>query len=309
MTEFLTTTIQLAYPDNKGNVAVEVVAEPTVCPHLVITPSVGIEKGGRPYFTGGVRLTHTGTGRAVSHADHSHQLHRLAQKLVDELPGFDWNFTDVNHLYASPKRREAAGVIRDWQMSDAFDGPAELLGDDEEKKAARQRDPAGTLLAEQLDWWIEHSKHYMDGLDWDNPDHQRARVAEIATSCEGYAAIYLLAVLRAINPRVADIAARDLISALDAGDVLGEWVWQWRKEFAEGKPLTLHGIPAADPLADFAKADVEHQGDGNVPTPTTEPRRDWCCGTPMTKPHTPGCSFEPREDNPIDYSGPIARNR
>ncbi|QDF19779.1 hypothetical protein QEH38_gp47 [Mycobacterium phage LilSpotty] len=47
----------------------------------------------------------------------------------------------------------------------------------------------------------------------------------------------------------------------------------------------------------------EDQGDGNVPTPTTEPRRDWCCGTPMTKPHTPGCSFEPREDNAIDYSG------
>ncbi|WP_229481645.1 hypothetical protein [Mycolicibacterium mageritense] len=33
-------------------------------------------------------------------------------------------------------------------------------------------------------------------------------------------------------------------------------------------------------------------------------RRDWCCGTPITDPHTPGCAFEPREDNPIDYTGP-----
>lgn len=46
------------------------------------------------------------------------------------------------------------------------------------------------------------------------------------------------------------------------------------------------------------------EANGNVPTPTTEPRRDWCCGTPMTKPHTPGCSYEPREDNPVDYTGP-----
>lgn len=30
-------------------------------------------------------------------------------------------------------------------------------------------------------------------------------------------------------------------------------------------------------------------------------RRDWCCGTPITGPHIPGCAFEPREDNAPDY--------
>jgi hypothetical protein len=33
--------------------------------------------------------------------------------------------------------------------------------------------------------------------------------------------------------------------------------------------------------------------------------RDWCCGTPITGPHIPGCPFEPREDNPVDYDALI----
>lgn len=308
MNEFTTQTIIYAKRGTSGpHLSVDVTAEPTVCPHLVITPSIACEADeGRLHLAGGLSLTHTGTGVRVVNGSDTGRLHTLAESLAQ----FDWDFTDPKHLYTHPEMRDAvAEIIQDWHMSDAYQGPVSLWGDDEEKKAAREREPATTLLVEQLDWWIEHSKSYMDGLDWDNDDHNRIRAAHIATSVEGYGAIYLLAVLRTINPKVADIAARDLVAQYDAGDTLGEWVWQWREEIAKGRPLTLHGIPAADPLADFAKADVEDQGDGNVPTPTTEPRRDWCCGTPMTKPHTPGCSFEPREDNPIDYSGPIARTR
>lgn len=29
-----------------------------------------------------------------------------------------------------------------------------------------------------------------------------------------------------------------------------------------------------------------------------------CCSTPLTGPHSAGCWLEPREDNPIDYTGP-----
>lgn len=32
--------------------------------------------------------------------------------------------------------------------------------------------------------------------------------------------------------------------------------------------------------------------------------RTWCCQTPIDGPHTPGCPFEPREDNAPDYAGP-----
>jgi hypothetical protein len=33
-------------------------------------------------------------------------------------------------------------------------------------------------------------------------------------------------------------------------------------------------------------------------------RRDWCCGTPISGPHTPGCAYEPREDDNI-YGNPV----
>jgi hypothetical protein len=41
-----------------------------------------------------------------------------------------------------------------------------------------------------------------------------------------------------------------------------------------------------------------------TPTPAARPaRRDWCCGTPITGPHTAGCAFEPK--GPIDDDGPM----
>lgn len=34
-------------------------------------------------------------------------------------------------------------------------------------------------------------------------------------------------------------------------------------------------------------------------------RRVWCCSTMLGEPHVPGCYYEPREDNPIDYTGTV----
>lgn len=31
------------------------------------------------------------------------------------------------------------------------------------------------------------------------------------------------------------------------------------------------------------------------------PLRKPCCDSPLLGPHRPGCDFEPREDNPVDY--------
>jgi hypothetical protein len=33
--------------------------------------------------------------------------------------------------------------------------------------------------------------------------------------------------------------------------------------------------------------------------------RDWCCGTPITGVHAPGCAYERRADEPVDYTGPV----
>lgn len=41
-----------------------------------------------------------------------------------------------------------------------------------------------------------------------------------------------------------------------------------------------------------------------VPVPPPEvPVREWCCGTPITGPHTPGCVSDPATAPPIDYAG------
>lgn len=247
MTEF--TTQKVRYGRREGlDLEIELSAEPTVCPYLVITPGIGCERGGQPTLVAGVTLTHTLTGCCVAAETSSQRLHALAEQLT----GFDWDFTDINHLYAHPDMRDGVGKIRrDWEMAGGYTGPASLMGDDDEKKAARDREPAATLLAEQLDEWMHHNEAYAKDLDWDNPDHMRIRMAETASSVHLYCWVYLLAVLRTIDPKVADVAARDLVAMVDAVDPVYERIEQWREEFAEGKPLTLPGIPAHDPLADF----------------------------------------------------------
>ncbi|MCA4726652.1 hypothetical protein [Mycolicibacterium fortuitum] len=234
MGEFLTQTVRLA------GVAADVTASPTDVPHFVVTPTLGRGKHGRVVLTGKLALTHTLTGRHVAVSDSFERLNTLAQQLAE----FDWDFTNPNR---SRDMRGAAEIIRQWQLSDAYDGPAHLWGDDAEMKAAREREPATTLLAEQLQWWIAHSTATRESDLYDT--NNAAWHAQLSASVQGYGLTYLLAVLRQIDPTVADIAARDLVAAFDAGDSLGESIWQWRNELAEGQPLTLRGIPAHDPLS------------------------------------------------------------
>lgn len=234
MSEFVTQTVLLA-----GS-TLDVTASPTDVPHLVVTPMLGRGKHGRVVLTGKLALTHTFTGRHVAVSHSFERLNALAQLLAE----FDWDFTDASR---TRDMQGAAQVIRQWQLSDAYDGPATLWGDDAEMKAAREREPATTLLAEQLQWWVKHSTATRESDLYET--NNEAWHAQLSASVQGYGLIYLLAVIREIDPTVADIATRDLVAAFDAGDSLGERVWQWRNELAEGQPLTLRGIPAYDPLS------------------------------------------------------------
>ncbi|MFD4444895.1 hypothetical protein ACFWPK_34480, partial [Nocardia sp. NPDC058519] len=67
-----------------------------------------------------------------------------------------------------------------------------------------------------------------------------------AANASGYGTAYLLAVLHRVDPVAADRAARYLAGAWDAGDSLGEWIYQWREEIGAGQPLTLHGFADID---------------------------------------------------------------
>jgi hypothetical protein len=226
---------------------VSVPAQTTACPQLVITPAVGCADG-RLRWRGALTLTHTFTGATLVHSSSAPGL----EKLADALAGFDWDFHTRDH-FAKPENTAVAGavrtVIRDWETREGFTGPVSLWGDDKDKRAAREREPAMTFLREQLDWWPAHYKAVHDrGLFDKNRD---AWMEAISSSVNGWGMTYLLAVLQRVAPVVADIAARRLVAEFDSGDGLGEWIFQWSQELADGKPLTLYGIPDPDPLVQF----------------------------------------------------------
>ncbi|KLI05813.1 hypothetical protein ABW05_24560 [Mycolicibacterium senegalense] len=65
---------------------------------------------------------------------------------------------------------------------------------------------------------------------------------------------------------------------------------------------TIHRM-ARDVVRQRAAANDDCNISGRSSTPNVA-MREWCCGTPITDPHIAGCAFEPRPDNPVDYTGP-----
>lgn len=234
-----------------GPVGVVVSAVPTSCVDLVITPGLSLGKTWPPVLTGGQALTHRHTGLAIGIY---HESSGRLQSLAEQLAQFDWSFTDPNY-FKSPDNADTlaalVAAIKAWQTSDVDYGATHLSGESEDKQAARVSAPAETFLRESLETWMEQSKMLHDPerkLFDTNPE---AYASWINTSVNGYISAYLLAVLRATDPAVADQAARSLVAALDSGDTLGEWIWQWHDELTTGQPLTLWGIPTPGAMADF----------------------------------------------------------
>lgn len=232
----------------KDGSSTEVSALRTEVSELVITPALRQTDDGTLTFTGHLQLVHLPTGRMIANGTSCPRLQDLANRLA----AFGWGFTDAGHYAAAVNKDERdriVAVIREWEMAAADDGPVGYSGESDEKIAARQAAPAATMLREHIASFIDTENRRRD-LKWE--DSKELWMASVAYCCEAYGVVYLLAVLRSIDPAVADIAARDLVGAWDCGDSLGEWVYQWGEELAAGKPLTLHGIPTADPLADLS---------------------------------------------------------
>jgi hypothetical protein len=92
------------------------------------------------------------------------------------------------------------------------------------------------LLRELLTEWQE----LYDALWKENPPlSELDRRVVISRQVDLFGAIYLLACVRHLAPEQADSAAAALADEWDAGDSLGEWIYQWREELDAGKPLTL----------------------------------------------------------------------
>ncbi|MEW5810288.1 MAG: hypothetical protein AB1925_12625 [Actinomycetota bacterium] len=65
-------------------------------------------------------------------------------------------------------------------------------------------------------------------------------------------------------------------------------------------------MPDITPPDPETTASGPHSPEKRHPVAGSAVHRTWCCNTPVNHPHVPGCNFEPREDEPIDYTGPVA---
>lgn len=229
---------------------VDVVAETTTCLHVVIAPVIETRPDGRCVLGGGLALVHAPTGRSITRGSSNDRLHSLATRLAK----FDWSFTDRAEFLAEPSRASGLReIFREWGMN-AGDAPSYWMCDPNISPAmqlARSADPSRQMLVEQLDRWmkLDECRPEIPAAGGDGAAWMNWLTAEVY----GYGVCYLMAVLRAIDPAVAAVAANDLGDAWDAGDSFGEWVWQWRDELARDLPLTLHGIPA---LNDFTSSNT-----------------------------------------------------
>jgi hypothetical protein len=100
-------------------------------------------------------------------------------------------------------------------------------------RIAREAEP---LLRDLLTEW----QRLFDAL-WNTTPApgDRERYFIINRQVDLFGTAYLLAALRHLDRAVADRAAHFLAEMWDAGDSLGEWIYEWRQQLDAGKPLTL----------------------------------------------------------------------
>lgn len=225
--------------------------ETTANEHLSITP--GFDEHG---FSGGYVLTHVPSGRAVCAARAVDELREIAAKVAH----LDWSSADPETLVAEVGEQTRA-AIREVRFTapPGTEVPAhDAWGPDGKGKGLKRLALpmiADFLASFQDAWNRQWGKNgatpevpfYLPGSETPenprgvpNPEHHYLTVRLV----QDYGLAYLLAALHRIDPEVADSAAAALADAWDSGDSLGEWAHQWATELAEGKPLTLYGIPS-----------------------------------------------------------------
>lgn len=258
--DLLQITLHLRGRDGSTARTITVTGEPTANEHLAITP--GLSEDG---YSGSFVLTHAQTGRSVC-AGHPDELRDIAGRVAH----LDWSSADVTAL-AAAVGEETRAAIRAVRFTDppGTELPAhDAWGPDGKGKGLKRLALpmiADFLASFQDAWnrqWGRNSAapevpFYLPGSETPekprgvlNPEHHYLTVRLV----QDYGLAYLLAALHRTDPEVADSAAAALADAWDAGDSLGEWAYQWAEELADGKPLTLYGIP--DPADDILEDGV-----------------------------------------------------
>lgn len=94
---------------------------------------------------------------------------------------------------------------------------------------------ANGYIAEQLAWArkcneaLDRGEVKSGSRNWD---------ACIAGVVNGWQQVVLMEVVRLLNPDVADRLAADMREALDAGDSLGELLWEWTDHLSRDEPIS-----------------------------------------------------------------------
>lgn len=227
--------------------------EPTAVPELFITPSRA--RDGR--YTGSFALTHIHTGRAVRTGE-PYLLRDIAERCV----GLDWTFGRVED-FPKATAQGAAAAIRDAAATRPTAQEQPVV-----ESWAAGRSPSRSALAlavqmlETFQWSWDRTVGKDATVSPSLPDpEQSGKVVRnpewdhhIATEVNTYGLALLLLTLHRDNPALADSVAAGLADAWDAGDSLGEWVYEWRQQLADGRPVTLPGVPDVGDDGDLVQA-------------------------------------------------------
>ncbi|WP_280381363.1 hypothetical protein [Nocardia wallacei] len=227
-----------------GHDPVTMSAEP-VSAHFAIAPALALRTDGSIGLADyGRVLKHIPTGCTITHASWI-DLRRYAEEL-EALP-IDWSAITPAGLTdeQGEQVREAFDRASIDRSESQWPWPA-WAGDESQ--------PALSLLGVQLDSALKFDQRLDAQRDLERKVFaldktlgknvaDELMIAHIGEHVRAYGVIYLLAVLHRTDPVAADKAARGLIGAWEDGSSLDEWIHQWRRELAEGVPLTLHEHP------------------------------------------------------------------
>lgn len=212
--------------------------------HFALTPAIARRDDGTVGLADHGRvLTHIPSGRSVIY-DTFTDLRRFALEL-EELP-IQWDTLDGSSFTVEHAEQVSALQQKMWS-----DPTTDLPWP---KWAGDKSTPAVSLIAHQLDDYLEHASHRHDKRR-ELKDAVAAHDTELAEqvghllligsavdTVQTYGLVYLLAVLHRVAPADADRAARDLANVWEYGDSApDEFLHQWRQELADGLPLQLPG--------------------------------------------------------------------
>jgi hypothetical protein len=243
-----TLQIQIRRRDNPEPLAVTVLAQKTGTPGLYVTPELG--HGG---MTGYWQVTHGPSGAIVPTGEWGGMDFDTARRIADALADapVDWT-ADLDVLAPQLKQAEVRDAVTAAVRRGKYP-PADVDGDE---AAQRISGPAGyprtaaQATAEQMARYHTGSGLHLHHEWWSSSgrsgDEQEKRVRELQLLAllADYGIVHLLRAFAAVDQQAADFAARQLWEAYEAGDSVGEWLYEWGREY---------GIPAPDADAEVSR--------------------------------------------------------